>query len=359
MKGYAVDAAIGEGVGYTLVENASLEGRNTFRVAARAKLLVEVRDAKALLELSNYPALRSGALLVLGEGSNILFAGDWPGTVLSIATRGIEIIERVGSFSRVRVAAGESWNDFVHWSLAQGFAGLENLVLIPGTVGAAPIQNIGAYGTEVGEFIAAVHAWDRHRQCAVVLTHAECAFGYRDSVFKHEPDRWLVTAVDFNLTTTRTLRIDYAGIAEELALLGAGMPTPTRVAEAVARLRTRKLPNPSLIGNAGSFFKNPLVDATLAATLENQYPALPMWPAGDAGSKLSAAWLIEASGMKGYREGDAAISAQHALVVVNHGKASGADLLRVARTVAGEVHRRFGVKLEAEPRIIGMQRAGV
>lgn len=353
MTKYAVDAAISEGVGYTIVENASLEGRNTFRVAARANLLVEIRDTKALQELSDFPAIQSGAVLVLGEGSNILFAGDWPGTVLSLATRGIEILERNAQHSRVRVAAGESWNDLVHWSLAQGFSGLENLVLIPGTVGAAPIQNIGAYGVEIGEFITAVHAWDRVEKRAVILSQSDCAFGYRDSIFKREADRWLVTAVEFDLPRSRELRIGYAGIAEELAKLGDGAPTPARVAEAVARLRTRKLPNPALIGNAGSFFKNPQVDAEIAAALHIAHSALPVWPVNEGKAKLSAAWLIEAAGMKGYREDDAAISDQHALVLVNHGKASGTDLLRVARKVASEVHRQFGVKLEAEPRIVG------
>jgi UDP-N-acetylmuramate dehydrogenase len=353
MSGYAVDAAISEGVGYTIVENASLEGRNTFRVAARAKLLVDVRDTRSLAELFGYAALQSGPLLVLGEGSNILFAGDWPGTVLSIATRGIDIREHDDRSAIVRVAAGESWNDFVHWSLAQGFAGLENLVLIPGTVGAAPIQNIGAYGVEIGEFIDRVHAWDRRDRCHSVLSRAECAFAYRDSIFKREPDRWIVTAVDFNLPRHREPRLGYAGIAEELAALGEGEPTPVRVAEAVARLRTRKLPNPALIGNAGSFFKNPVVAAEFAADLRQKHPTLAVWPSGEGLAKLSAAWLIESCNLKDYRDGDAGISALHALVLVNHGTATGADMLRVARKVATDVYQRFGVKLEAEPRIVG------
>jgi UDP-N-acetylmuramate dehydrogenase len=352
MNGYRVDTAIAEGVGYTLVENASLEGRNTFRVPARAGLLIEVRDANALQELAKYPALSSDALLVLGEGSNILFAGDFPGTVLSIATRGIEFVERTDNGARVRAAAGESWNDFVQWSLAHGFVGLENLIMIPGTVGAAPIQNIGAYGTEVGEFIAKVIAWDRLEQRAVELSHRECAFAYRDSIFKRDAGRWLVTAVEFELPTQRPLRMDYAGIAEELETLGAKVPTARLVAEAIARLRTRKLPNPAVMGNAGSFFKNPVVDAQKAERLKRDHPMMAMWPTPD-GAKISAAWLIEACGMKGYREGDAGISAQHALVLVNHGKASGADLLRVARSVAAKVKDRFDIRLEAEPRIVG------
>ena len=353
MSGYAVDAAIAEGPGYTIVENASLQGRNTFRVAARASMLIDIRNADALDEVFAFDALRTQPLLVLGEGSNILFAGDWPGIVVSMATRGITILEDAGDSALVRVAAGENWNDFVYWSLAHGFAGLENLVLIPGTVGAAPIQNIGAYGVEVGEFIEQVQVWDRVDRMRVSLAHADCAFAYRDSLFKRAPERHLVLAVDFRLPRQRELHVDYAGIAEELATLGAGATTPARVAEAVARLRMRKLPNPALIGNAGSFFKNPLVAGEQAEALHTQHAALPAWPAGSGLVKLSAAWLIEACGLKGWRDGDAGISSQHALVLVNHGNASGADLLRAARKVAGDVHRRFDVRLEAEPRIVG------
>ena len=353
MSGYPVDAAIAQGNGYTIVENASLLGRNTFRVPARAALLVDVHDEAALEEVFAFAALRSRPLLVLGEGSNLLLAGDWPGVVLSMATRGIEILDDDSNQATVRVAAGENWNDLVHWSLAHGFAGLENLVLIPGTVGAAPIQNIGAYGVEIGESIHGVHAWDRVEHRRTFITHDECAFAYRDSLFKRDADRYLVVAVDFRLGRTPQLRLDYAGIAAELATLGGGEPTPPRVAEAVARLRTRKLPNPALIGNAGSFFKNPIVAADVAQALRATRPDLPAWPTDDGAVKLSAAWLIEASGFKGWREGDAGISALHALVLVNHGNASGADLLRAARTVASGVRQRFGVALQAEPRIVG------
>ncbi len=353
MSGYRTDAAIAEGPGYTIVENASLQGRNTFRVDARASMLIDIRRADALDEVFGYGALRTQPLLVLGEGSNILFAGDWPGIVLSVATRGITILADDGDSLLVRVAAGENWNDFVHWSLAHGLAGLENLVSIPGTVGAAPIQNIGAYGVEVGEFIERVHSWDRVERRPAERAHAACAFAYRDSLFKRDAERHLILAVDFRLPRTRELRTTYAGIDEELAALGGGPPTPSRVAEAVARLRMRKLPNPALIGNAGSFFKNPVVAADLADALLIRHATMPTWPAGPGLVKLSAAWLIEACGLKGWREGDAAISEQHALVLVNHGRASGAELLRVARKAAADVHARFGVTLDTEPRIVG------
>lgn len=352
MSSYRTDVAISTGVGYSIVENASLEGRNTFRVAARAAMLIDVRDAAALPELFAFDGVRTRPLLVLGEGSNILFAGDWPGVVLSMATRGIDRLETNADDVLVRVAAGENWNDFVYWCLAHGIGGLENLVLIPGTVGAAPIQNIGAYGVEIGEMIERVHVWDREARVPGILEHVECRFAYRDSVFKQQPARYLVVAVEFRLPLSAPLRIGYAGIAEELDTLGAGEPTPARVAEAVSRLRLRKLPNPALIGNAGSFFKNPVVETDIAETIRAANSDCPSWPAG-AKTKLSAAWLIDACGLKGYRDGDAGVSEQHALVLVNHGRASGADLLRVARKVAGDVWHRFGVKLEAEPRVVG------
>ena len=179
-KRYHVDAAIAEGVGYTMVENASLEGRNTFRVPARANLLIDVRRPQALGELFDYPMVKNGPLLVLGEGSNVLLTRNWPGVVLSMVGLGIKECGDEDGRTRIRVEAGEKWNDFVYWALAHDYCGLENLVLIPGTVGAAPIQNIGAYGVEVAEFIAEVEVWDRHSNALVRLTNAQCRFGYRD-----------------------------------------------------------------------------------------------------------------------------------------------------------------------------------
>jgi UDP-N-acetylmuramate dehydrogenase len=344
--------AIAEGDGYTIVENASLQGRNTFRVPARAKLLIDVRKPAALGELFGYAALKTQPLLVLGEGSNILFTRDWPGVVLSIAARGIAVLDDDGDRARIRVEAGENWNDFVRWSLGRGFAGLENLVLIPGTVGAAPIQNIGAYGAEVREFVACVEAWDRNAGNLLRIDNADCAFDYRDSLFKRDRNRYVVTAVEFGLPRQREPRIDYAGVREELAALGVTEPTAPTVAKAIARIRMRKLPNPALIGNAGSFFKNPLVDTAKAAALRGQQPGLPAWPAGDGRAKLSAAWLIESCGFKGLREGDAAVSEQHALVLVNHGHASGAQIWALAERVRNGVCTRFGVELEPEPLVI-------
>ena len=337
--------------GYTLIENASLATRNTLRVNARARLLAEIHDASKLAELLDFPAVRQGKLLVLGEGSNMLFTGDVDGTVLAMATRGVQV-EQDGDVAHIAVAAGERWDDFVRWTLGQGFAGLENLILIPGTVGAAPIQNIGAYGTEVAEFIDSVEAWDTRERRVAVLDRAACAFAYRDSVFKHEPGRYIVTAVRFVLPRSRELRIDYAGIREELARMGIEKPAPFHVAEAVVHLRTKKLPDPAVIGNAGSFFKNPIVDASVGEPLKREHPELVSWVGSDGRWKLSAAWLIEASGFKGEREGDAGISNRHALVLVNHGRATGGELWSFAQKVIDGVRAKFGVTLEPEPVVV-------
>ena len=337
--------------GYTIVENASLEGRNTFRVPARAEILIDVRRPEALAQALAIPYVQKHPLLILGGGSNLLFTRDWPGTVVSIATHDIRVVDDHGRAALVRVEAGENWNEFVHWSLSRGFAGLENLVLIPGSVGAAPIQNIGAYGREVSQFIATVEAWDRETASIVRLDNASCRFAYRDSLFKRAPDRYVVTAVEFLLPREGDLRTDYAGIAEELAAMNCATSAIT-VAEAVARLRTRKLPNPAVIGNAGSFFKNPVVAESVALDLQHKHPALPTWSAPGSARKISAAWMIEASGMKGVREGDAGVSDQHALVLVNHGRATGEQVWALAQRVQAKVLERFGVALEPEPIII-------
>jgi UDP-N-acetylmuramate dehydrogenase len=339
--------------GFALLENASLRNRNTLRVDAHAGWLAEIRDADAIPGLLAHPALRDGPLLLLGEGSNVLFTGDYEGAVVAMATRGVAVLDHDGSGARIRVAAGEHWDDFVRWTLAHGHAGLENLILIPGSVGAAPMQNIGAYGVEAGEFIETVEAFDMRERRFVQFDNAQCEFGYRDSLFKRHPDRWLITAVTFRLPHAWTPRIDYAGVRDELRHMGIEHPAPAHVAHAVVNLRTRKLPDPKLIGNAGSFFKNPLVPAAQAERLRAAHPQLPCWPAPSDLVKLSAAWLIEASGFKGVREGDAGISNRHALVLVNHGRASGAQLWALARRVREGVHARFGVMLEPEPRIIG------
>jgi len=252
-----------------------------------------------------------------------------------------------------RAEAGAGWHACVLRSLALGLGGLENLALVPGTVGASPIQNIGAYGVELDSRVHEVEAWDRDTRRMVRLSREACGFGYRDSRFKREPDRWLVTAVEFALSREPVLVLDYAGLRDELAAAPGSTRSAADVADAVCRIRRRKLPDPAVIGNAGSFFKNPVVPGAQARQLLATHPGMPVFGAADGRSKLSAAWLIDACGWKGHRDGDAGVSATHALVLVNHGGAQGRDLLALARRIAASVQDRFGVALQPEPRIVG------
>jgi UDP-N-acetylmuramate dehydrogenase len=340
--------------GYQLAENVSLAGRNTFHVPARAAVMADVTRAEGLAELFDFAMLRDGPVMVLGEGSNLLFADDFPGVIVCLTMAGMRVMEDDGGHALVRAEAGLSWNELVTWTLGRGLCGLENMALIPGTVGACPIQNIGAYGVEVGEFIETVEAFHRGTGQIKRIAKADCQFGYRDSVFKAELDQWVITAVELRLPRQRELQLDYSGVREELAAMGAQQPRASQVAEAISRIRTRKLPNPALLGNAGSFFKNPIVPEAQAEALRSEHPGLPVYPGGaPALRKLSAAWLIEQAGWKGFREGDAGIAAQHALVLVNHGKATGTQLLALAHRVADSVQERYGVALEPEPRLIG------
>jgi UDP-N-acetylmuramate dehydrogenase len=346
--------------------HAPLRARNTFGIDAHARLLIEtddVADLSALFagELADVAA--NASTLVLGGGSNLLIV-EGPEIALALNSRNIRTIDTHDDRAVVRVDAGVQWHALVIWSLEQGLAGLENLALIPGTVGAAPIQNIGAYGVEVGQRIHAVDAFERGTGVFHRFDAAQCAFAYRDSLFKQAPDRFLITAVEFALPTARRLgtaglNIGYAGIAEEMGIADGTrhVYTARDVADAVIRLRRRKLPDPAVTGNAGSFFKNPIVPASQAEALKHEHNALPVFPSGDAATrKLSAAWLIDACGWKGRRtgaSGDAGVSDRHALVLVNHGRASGSELLDLARQIASDVHARFGVAIEPEPRIVG------
>jgi UDP-N-acetylmuramate dehydrogenase len=347
------------------IERASV--RNTFGVDARAGLLIEIDSADDLPglfagELAE-ASPQASKLLILGGGSNLLIV-EGPSVALHLDSQRIEILDAQAGI--VRAEAGVEWHRFVLWTLERGLAGLENLALIPGTVGASPIQNIGAYGVEVGERIHAVDVFERASGAFQRLDAQACGFAYRDSAFKHDPDRWLVTAVEFKLAPileTAVLKLDYAGIRDELASMGIATPDARDVAEAVIRLRRRKLPDPAVIGNAGSFFKNPIVPVLQADALLAEHPQLPVFRGdSDATRKLSAAWLIDACGWKGHRDaaqqnnagsGDAGVSDRHALVLVNHGSATGAELLALARRIADSVRARFGVAIEPEPRIVG------
>lgn len=333
--------------------DVDLRHLNSFGVAARAGWFARCTDMEQLREaLQRCPA----PPLVLGGGSNLLLAADPEMPVLQPDLRGIRVDDLDSNRVQVSVAAGEPWDALVQHCCDAGLWGLENLALIPGTAGAAPVQNIGAYGVELAEHLRWVEAIELRGGASHRLPASALGFGYRDSRFKREPGVWLITRIGLELRREGSPRLDYAGVADALQAAGAELAAlrPGDVAEAVRALRRSKLPDPAVLGNAGSFFKNPEVDSTIAAALRARWPQLPVFPAGRAGrSKLSAAWLIEAAGMKGLRRGDAGVSANHALVLVNHGAATGAAVLGLAREVAAAVRARFDIALEPEPIIVG------
>lgn len=325
----------------------SLQSLNTFGLDASAYALVEIESEEDVLALPGFDPARD---LVLGGGSNVVFLSDVPGTVYLNRIRGLEIIGEDADTVTVEAGAGENWHELVLWSLVQGLNGLENLSLIPGSVGAAPIQNIGAYGVELASVLESVTAWDWLTSTWAVLERNDCKLAYRDSLFKSSGrDRFLITSVRLRLSRRFSPRIDYRGLAEELA--GVEL-TAGAVSEAVIRLRRRKLPDPAVVGNAGSFFKNPVVDKALAEDLRVRHPGLPAWGLAGDQTKLSAAWMIQSCGLKGLRQGGAGVSEQHALVLVNTGGASGHDVGALTVKVQKSVFESFGVHLEAEPRLV-------
>jgi UDP-N-acetylmuramate dehydrogenase len=338
----------------TRLEQASLRTLNTFGIDACARELWRLERLSDLPRtLAQLHANSHGRPLVLGGGSNLLIAGDLDQAVLHIRLKGRRVLREESDTLIIEAAAGESWDELVHWSLACGAQGLENLALIPGTVGAAPIQNIGAYGVELRDVFDSLDAVDIARGQWHQFDAAEAAFAYRDSLFKQQAGRWLVTAVRFRLSRTPRLRLDYGDIGEELRRMKVSQPSPAQVAQAVSAIRRRRLPDPAVLGNAGSFFKNPIVPAAQARALAAREPGLPSWPGTTGFTKLSAAWMIDRCGWKGHRSGDAGVHADHALVLVNHGHASGADILALAHRIQASVAARFDVTLEPEPIVVG------
>ncbi|MGV3653678.1 MAG: UDP-N-acetylmuramate dehydrogenase [Noviherbaspirillum sp.] len=333
--------------------DACLETLNTFGIAARARAYLPVVSAATLAALRADPALAALPRLVLGGGSNILLTRDFPGLVLHMRNGGIDVVGTDAEATYVRAAAGENWHRFVLWTLEQGLPGLENLSLIPGSVGAAPIQNIGAYGVELRERFHSLRVFDFASGEVVTLGPAECAFGYRDSVFKHGlAGRAVVLDVTFALPRRWQANLAYADVAAELEARGIAAPGPRDVSDAVIAIRMRKLPDPARIGNAGSFFKNPVVPAGQRDALRERHPDLVSHAQADGSFKLAAGWLIDRCGWKGKALGAAGVYERQALVLVNRGGASGQDVLALARAIQDDVEARFGVRLEPEPVLV-------
>jgi UDP-N-acetylmuramate dehydrogenase len=338
---------------YSISRNVSLAQHNTFGLEAKAAYFLELTDVAQLDALRADATLAGLPRLILGGGSNVLLTRDFPGLVIQVALQGIELLGEEGALRRVRVAAGESWHGFVMWTLAEGYGGLENLSLIPGSVGAAPIQNIGAYGVEAGELIESVTVYDLDTGTTSVLSHTQCRFGYRDSVFKHAlRDKALILGVTFALPKTWQPNTRYAELAQELAARGIAAPKSRDISNAVIAIRRRKLPDPDVIGNAGSFFKNPVVPAAQRHALLQAHPTLINHVQSDGSYKLAAGWLIDQCGWKGKSLGAAGVYEKQALVLVNRGGATGDEVWKLAQAVQADVEARFGVRLEPEPVVI-------
>lgn len=333
-------------------ENRSLRPFNTFAVDACARYFAEARNDAQVLEALAAAQRLGLPLRVLGGGSNLVLTQDVKALVLRLTNRGIRVVSDDGEQVILEAEAGEPWHPFVLHSLELGLAGLENLSLIPGTVGAAPIQNVGAYGVEISDVFAGLTALDRTTGELCEFDAAACAFAYRDSVFKRQAERFIILRVRFALQRIACLRLEYGPLRQRLQQLGVEQPTPRDVSEAVCAIRREKLPDPQVLGNAGSFFKNPLVSPVQADELRQRYPDLVAYPQADGQIKLAAGWLIEQAGWKGFREGDAAVHNLQALVLVNHGKASGRQILMLAQRIQADIAARFGVELEIEPNVI-------
>lgn len=332
-------------------EQVSLKPYNTFGIDVKARYFSQVQDDQQVRQALGQAQQRGLPVLVIGGGSNLLLTRDIDALVLHMASRGRRVLSDDGERIVVEAEAGEPWHAFVQWALAQGYCGLENLSLIPGTVGAAPMQNVGAYGVEIKDVFAGLTALDRETGALRDFSLAECAFGYRDSLFKRNPGRWLILRVRFALTRTLHAHLDYGPVRHRLSEQGVTEMTAQAISDAVCSIRREKLPDPVELGNAGSFFKNPVVTADLVERIRAQYPAVVAYPQADGQVKLAAGWLIEQAGWKGHRDGDAGVHRLQSLVLVNYGQASGAQMYALARKIQADIFERFGVELEMEPNL--------
>ncbi len=335
-------------------ENVSLKSYNTFGLDAKASIFVQPKDEKEVSKLLQGGLLASERFFILGGGSNIVFVAEFAGVVVRMANKGISIVSEDDRRVVVEAQAGEVWSDFAWDMTRRGFYGLENLVEIPGCVGAAPVQNVGAYGVEAKDVIKAVVAYEIATGCKRIFTNTDCKFGYRDSVFKNElKDKYIVFSVMFELhkegTCTKT---DYSAISNGLKERNILSPTPMQVAEVVADIRKQKLPDTKEIGSAGSFFKNPIVGEQKLELLMKDYPTIVHYASGDGKYKLAAAWLIEQCGWKGKSLGRVGVYAKQALVLVNNGGCTGSEVQKLSETIVADVENKFGVRLETEAIIV-------
>lgn len=338
----------------TLLVNQSLRPFNTFGIDATAHYFMEVDSISALQNALQLPEIQGLPLLVLGGGSNLLLTRNFEGFALKISLKGIELLHEDEQCYYVRAGAGENWHGFVQHCIANGWAGVENLSLIPGTVGAAPMQNIGAYGVELKDVFYELQALAIAEGSLHTFLHSDCRFGYRESVFKHEAKgKYIITSVTFRLRKTPQINVSYGAIRQTLEAMGISSPTIADVSRAVIHIRQSKLPDPTQLGNAGSFFKNPEIPKAQYDELKTRYPDLPAYPTDHPDRiKVAAGWLIEQCGWKGKRVGNTGAHKDQALVLVNYGGASGAEIWQLAQQIQASVAERFGVQLQPEVNVV-------
>lgn len=330
----------------------SLKAFNTFGIEVSAKHFAKFDTLSELQALNEYRIIKNEKLLVLGGGSNVLFTGDYNGLIIKNELKGIEVVNEDDDFIYLKASAGENWHQLVLYCIQNNFAGLENLTLIPGNVGASPMQNIGAYGVEIKDVFYSLEAFHLQEKTIVTFNNTECNFGYRESVFKRKyKGQFVILNVTFQLRKNPTVNISYGAIQQELEAMGVIDISIAAISQAVARIRQSKLPDPRVIGNAGSFFKNPTISKEAFDLLKNQYPSIVGYPVAEK-VKVAAGWLIEDCGWKGYRRGDAGCHNKQALVLVNYGQAQGTDMVKLAVEIMASVKEKFGIKLEPEINII-------
>jgi UDP-N-acetylmuramate dehydrogenase len=331
----------------------SLKPYNTFGLPAVAHTLVRITSDADVRRVVDHPVLGVAPKFILGGGSNIILTRDMPQVVLKVEVRGMRVVSEHADAVVVEAGAGENWHEFVEFSLQQGLPGLENLALIPGTVGAAPVQNIGAYGVELKDRFQELDAVDLVTGRSVTLGSGVCAFGYRDSVFKHAlAGRSLITRVRFRLPRPWQPVLGYLELQKKMAETGLAAPGPRQVFDWVCAIRRAKLPDPATIGNAGSFFKNPVVTPEQCRDIIGRDPEIVHYPMADGSVKLAAAWMIDACGWKGKSVGQAGVYERQALVLVNRGAAIGSEVMTLARAIQESVYGRFGIRLEPEPVVV-------
>lgn len=335
-------------------ENVSLKPYNTFGVEAIAKYFAVASNQDEVREILNWTKENNQKILLLSGGSNMLIVNDWDGLALKIEMHGIEIVESNEDEAIVKVNSAEVWNDFVQWCIERDLGGLENLSLIPGRAGTAPIQNIGAYGVEIKDTMTELTALEIATGQLRTFTNEQCKFGYRDSVFKNElKGQYLILDVSFKLTKkNHKLHTEYGAIRNELAQMGIENPTIKDVAQVVIKIRQSKLPDPKKIGNSGSFFKNPIIDQKLFDELKLKFPKIVGYPSGDDKVKVAAGWLIENAGWKGKRFGDAGVHKDQALVLVNHGNATGKEIYDLSEKIIQDIFEKYNIHLEREVNVI-------